>query len=57
MIHTSVCEPFDDLGDSGSFLSDGYVDAVQLGLFNLPVVKPLLVDDRVNGNSSFTVND
>lgn len=53
-IHTSISEPLDNLGDGGSLLTDGDVDAVQLLLLILSVVETLLVDDGINGNGGLT---
>ena len=48
-----ISEPFYNLGDGGSLLTDGHVDAVQLLLLVSGVVETLLVDDGINGDSSF----
>lgn len=50
---TSVSQPLHDLGDSGSLLSDGDVDAVQLLLLVFTLVEALLVDDGVDGQGGF----
>jgi hypothetical protein len=49
----SISEPLDDLSDGGPLLSDGDVDTVQLLLLISGFIEPLLVDDSVNGDSSF----
>ena len=43
----------DQLGDGGSLLTDGDVDAVQLGLLVSEVVETLLVDNGVDGDRGF----
>ena len=45
-----VGETLDDLGDGGSLLSDGDVDAVKLLLLVSGLVEALLVDDGVDGD-------
>lgn len=42
----------DELGDSGTLLADGDVDAVELLGLVVAVVPPLLVEDGVQGNGS-----
>lgn len=51
---TAVGQSLYNLGDRRSLLPDGNVDAIKFLLFLLTIVKPLLVDDCVNGKSSFT---
>ena len=48
-----VGKTLDDLGNSGSLLTDGDVNAVQLLLFVTGIVESLLVDNGVNGNCGF----
>lgn len=43
----------DKLCDGGLFLANSYIDAVQLFLLILSIIKSLLVDDSVNSHSSF----
>ena len=43
-----------ELGDGGSLLSDGDVDAVELGGFVLSVVPSLLVEDGVDGDGGLS---
>ena len=50
-----VRQPLDDLGDGGSLLADGHVDAVQLGLLVRAVVEALLVDDGIDGDGGLTL--
>merc|ERR1712215_124809 len=50
----SICEPLDNLGNSGSLLSNSNVNAVKFLLGITSFVEPLLVDDGVNSNSSFS---
>ena len=45
-----VGETLDNLGDGGSLLSDGDVDAVELLLLVSGLVEALLVDDGVDGD-------
>jgi hypothetical protein len=51
-----VSEDLDDVGDGGSLLSDGDVDAVELlGLITGGIIESsLLVNDGINGNSSLS---
>ena len=49
-----ISETLDNLGNGGSLLSNSYVNAVQLLLLFTCIVEPLLVDDGINSNSSFT---
>ncbi len=45
-----VSQALDDLGDGGSLLADGDVNAVELLLLVAGIVESLLVDDGVNGD-------
>lgn len=51
---TVLCSlsPLDDLGNSGSLLPNGNVDAVQLLLLFTGIIEALLVDDGVDCNRS-----
>jgi hypothetical protein len=51
-----VSEDLDDVGDGGSLLSDGDVDAVELlGLITGGIIESsLLVNDGINGYSSLS---
>lgn len=51
----SVGQTFKNLSDSGPLLTNGDVDAVQLLFLVVGVVETFLVDDGINGQSSFTV--
>merc|ERR1719334_1919097 len=50
----SICKPFDNLGNSGSLLSNSNVDAVHFLLGISSIVESLLVDNSIDGNSSFS---
>ena len=55
-----VGETLDNLGDGGSLLSDGDVDAVELLLLVSGLVEALLVDDGVDGDgglAGLTITD
>lgn len=52
--HTSISKTLHQLGHSGSLLTNGNVDTVQLGLLVGSLVEALLVDDGVNGDSGFS---
>merc|ERR1719402_1281271 len=49
----SVSEPLHNLCDGGPLLADSNVDTVELLLSVVSVVESLLVDDGINGDSSF----
>ena len=51
-----ITEDLNDVGDSGSLLTDGDVDAVEsLGVVTVGVVEGgLLVDNGINGDSSLS---
>lgn len=49
-----ISQPLHQLSNSGPLLSDGNVDAVELLLLISTIIKPLLVDDCVDGNGSFS---
>lgn len=49
-----VGETLQNLGDCGPLLANGDVDAIQLLLFVVSVVETFLVDDGVDGQSSFS---
>ena len=49
-----VGEGLDDVGDGGSLLANGDVDAVKLLFFIIEIESGLLVDDSVNSNSSLS---
>ena len=55
MIITCISKPLDNLCNSGSFLSNSYINTVQFLLFIGSFIESLLVDDCINGNGSFTV--
>ena len=48
-----VGETLDDLGDSGTLLTDGDVNAIKLLFLVTGIVEALLVDNGVNGNCGF----
>jgi len=43
-----VRQPLHDLCDGRPLLTDGHVDAIQLGFLVLTLVEPLLINDRVD---------
>ena len=47
-------EDLDNVGDGGSLLSNGHIDAVQLLFFFLGIEVLLLVDDGIDGNGSLS---
>merc|ERR1719341_1587092 len=49
----SVSKPLDNLGDSGSLLTNSHIDAEQLLLGISGFIEPLLVDDGIDGDSGF----
>lgn len=49
----SVSQALDDLSDSRTLLTDGDVDAEEFLLLISSIVEALLVDDGIDGNSSF----
>lgn len=51
---TSICQTFQDLGNCGSLLSNSNVDTVQLLLFIISIIESFLIDDSVDGQSSFS---
>ena len=56
VIHgTGIGQTLDNLGNSGTLLTNGNIDAVQFLGFILTVVETLLVDDGINGQGSFAV--
>lgn len=50
----SISQPLYQLSNGGPLLSDGNVDAVELLLLVGTIIEPLLVDDCVDGNGSFS---
>ena len=54
LLHSiSVSKPLDNLGNGGSLLSNSHIDAEQLLLGISGIIEPLLIDDGINGDSSF----
>ena len=52
---TGISEPLHNLGHCGSLLANGDVDTVQLCLLVAALVETPLVDNGVDGDSSFSV--
>merc|ERR1712121_109321 len=50
----SIGKPLDNLGNSGSLLSNSNVDAVHFLLGVSSIIESLLVDNSIDGNSSFS---
>ena len=54
LLHSiSVSKPLDNLGNGGSLLSNSHIDAEQLLLGISGIIEPLLIDDGIDGDSSF----
>ena len=52
-----ICQTFHDLGNSGSLLTNGNVDAVKFLLLVSSIVETLLVDDGIDGDGRLAENE
>jgi hypothetical protein len=51
---TCISKPLYNLCHSRPLLTNGNIDAVQLLLLIITIIEPFLVDNCINGKSSFT---
>ena len=54
MSHTTISKTFDNLGYSWSFLSNSYINTIQLGFLIWTFIKSFLVNNSINSNGSFS---